>query len=96
MQSDPELKKGYTDFTNEFRSMKHMEEVPEEKTNKPCNEVNYVQCVQGGLNLSVVFDAYAKTSNGASSMDLKILPLQVIKCWFSHKIFVNGPPMTIN
>ena len=69
MQSDLKLKKGYIHSTNEFRSMEHVEEVPEAKMNKACNEVNYEQSAQGGLKLRVVFDAYAKTSNGASLND---------------------------
>ena len=72
LDGNPDLRKRYSDFINEFISLDHMEGIPQEEINKPSNEVYYLphHCVfkedSTTTKLRVVFDGSAKTSNGVS------------------------------
>ena len=72
LDRNPDLRKRYSDFINEFISLDHMEVIPQEEINKPSNEVYYLphHCVfkedSTTTKLRVVFDGSAKTSNGVS------------------------------
>ena len=65
---NPDLRKRYSDFINEFISLDHMEVIPQEEVNKPSNEVYFLphHCVfkedSTTTKLRVVFDGSAKTS----------------------------------
>ena len=69
---NPDLRKRYSDFINEFISLDHMKVTAQEEINKPSNEVYYIphHCVfkedSTTTKLRVVFDGSAKTSNGVS------------------------------
>ena len=66
------LKKGYTDFINEFISLNHLEPVPESEIDKPECQVNFLphHCVHKEdsttTKLRVVFDGSAKSTSGNS------------------------------
>ena len=72
LDTNPELRKRYGDFVDEFVSLDHMEVVPENEINKPDSDVYYLphHCVfkedSTTTKLRVVFDGSAKTSNGLS------------------------------
>ena len=72
MDTNPEFRKRYGDFVDEFVSLDHMEVVPENEINKPDSDVYYLphHCVfkedSTTTKLRVVFDGSAKTSNGLS------------------------------
>ena len=72
LDGNPDLRKRYSDFINEFISLDHMEDNPQEEINKPSNEVYYLphHCVfkedSTTTKLRIVFDGSAKTSNGVS------------------------------
>ena len=72
LNRDPDLKRRYSNFIDEFISLGHMEVVPQEEIDKPPNEVYYLphHCVfkedSTTTKLRVVFDGSAKTSNGIS------------------------------
>ena len=72
LDRNPDLRKRYSDFINEFISLGHMEVIPQEEINKPSNEVYYLphHCVfkedSTTTKLRVVFDGSSKTSNGVS------------------------------
>ena len=72
LDGNPNLRKRYSDFINEFISRDHMEVIPQEEINKPSNEVHYLphHCVfkedSTTTKLRVVFGGSAKTSNGVS------------------------------
>ena len=76
LDQNPELKERYTNFIDEFRCLKHMEEVPGNEIVKSSSEVYYLPHHCGVLKesstttkLCVVFDDSAKTSNGCSLND---------------------------
>ena len=70
LDTNPELRKRYGDFVDEFVSLDHMEVVPENEINKPDCDIYYLphHCVfkeySTTTKLRVVFDGSAKTSNG--------------------------------
>ena len=66
------LEKGYTDFINEFMSLKHLEPVPESEVDKPECQLNFLphHCVHKEdsttTKLRVVFDGSTKSTSGNS------------------------------
>ena len=92
LDTNPELRKRYGDFVDEFVSRDHMEVVPEDEINKPDSDVYYIphHCVfkdSTTTKLRVVFDGSAKTSNGLSlNKSLMVGPVVQNLFYYSESI----------
>ena len=72
LDSNPNLKEGYTEFIHEFIDLNHLEPVPDKEIGKPDYQLNFLphHCDHKEdsttTKLRVVFDGSAKSSNGNS------------------------------
>ena len=103
LDSNPNLKKGYTEFIHEFIDLNHLEPVPDNEIAKPDHQLNFLphHCVHKEdsttTKLRVVFDGSAKSSNGNSLNGSLMVGPTVQQDLFSilirfrlHKVALSG------
>ena len=103
LDSNPNLKKGYTEFIHEFIDLNHLEPVPDNEIAKPDHQLNFLphHCVHKEdsttTKLRVVFDGSAKSSNGNSFNGSLMVGPTVQQDLFSilirfrlHKVALSG------